>query len=228
MKKVVVLSLGGSLIIPDKVDANFLIKFKNTLRSLYRTHKFVVVCGGGSIARKYISLLKSQNKSTKELSLAGIRATRTNAQLLMQFFGKEANDTLPKDMKDVKDYLSKNDVVLCGALRFDPEATSDTTAAKLASFLKTEFINMTNVKGLYTDNPKTNPKAKFVPKISWKAFEKQALKLKHEAGQHFVLDQSAAILIRKNKIPTYIIDQDLKNLDKILKGKKFVGTIINN
>jgi len=53
MKKVIVLSLGGSLIIPEKSNFKFLDKFVKTLRKNYKTHKFVVVCGGGSIAKKY-------------------------------------------------------------------------------------------------------------------------------------------------------------------------------
>ena len=220
------ISLGGSLIVPEKVDFNFLKKFRENLRKNYRKYKFVVVCGGGSIARKYISILKHDNKSTREESLAGIRATRMNALLLMQLFGKEANDKIPMDMKQVKANLKKNNVVFCGALRFTKKATSDTTAAKLAHLFKSDFINMTNVKGLYSDNPKINPKAKFIPHESWKQFEARALKRKYHAGQHFVLDQDAAVIIRQHKIKTYIIGQDTRNITKILQGRKFVGTSI--
>jgi len=85
---------------------------------------------------------------------------------------------------------------------------------------------MTNIKGLYTANPKTHPKAKFIPNISWKKFEEIATKMKHKPGQHFVLDQKAAPIIRKEKIKTYIIGSDTKNIDKILQGKKFTGTLI--
>jgi len=85
---------------------------------------------------------------------------------------------------------------------------------------------MTNVKGLFSDNPKTNKKAKFIPSISWKNFESQALKLKYKPGQHFILDQAAATLIRRHKIPTYIIGPNLKSLDNLLKEKRFIGTSI--
>lgn len=226
MKKISVISLGGSLIIPDKINFKFLHKFKKTLRSFYKTHKFVVVCGGGIIARKYISVLKKEGKSKKSLSKAGIRATRMNAKFMMQLFGKEANDALPKNMKEIKDSLPRNNVIFCGALRYSKDSTSDTTAAKLAHYFEAHFINITNVKGLYTSNPKTNKKAKFIPHISWKDFEKKALKIKHSPGQHFILDQQAAILIKKYKIKTYIIGQDLRNLNKILSNKKFTGTLI--
>ncbi len=226
MEKVVVISLGGSLIVPEQIDFNFLDNFKKTIAKHYRTHKFVIVCGGGTVARKYISALEKEGKSKKELSLAGIRATRMNALFMMQFFGKEANKTLPTNMQEVKDHLPKNSVVLCGALRYADRSTSDGTAAHLANFLHTNFINMTNVKGLYTDNPKTNPKARFIPFISWKDFESKALKIKYKAGQNFVLDQEAAVLIRKHKIKTYILGQNLKELNNVLKGKKFTGTLI--
>ena len=226
MKKVFVISLGGSLIIPDKVDISFLKKFRKTLRQNYKSHEFVIVCGGGSVARKYIEAISRETNSKKAISEAGIRATRMNALLVMQIFGKEANDTLPKDMQDIKNNLEKNRVAICGALRYTPNSTSDSTSAKLAHFLKTEFINITNVSGLYTSNPKENKNAKLISNISWKNFKKIAHKIKFKAGQHFVLDQQASTIIQKHKIPTYIIGPNLNNLSNILKGKKFTGTFI--
>ena len=76
-------------------------KFKKLLEKNSRTTRFVIVTGGGSVARKYIQALKEEGKGEKELSRAGIRVTRLNALFLMQFFGKEANDSLPFDI--VKD-----------------------------------------------------------------------------------------------------------------------------
>ena len=229
MKKVIVVSLGGSLIIPEKMDPNFLDKFRKTLLKFLRNYKFVIVCGGGTIARDYISALKKEHESNLELSKAGIRTTRMNAEFMMQFFGKKhSNDSLPLNMKEIKNNLKKNNIVICGALRFSKKSTSDTTAARLANYLNSDFINITNVKGLYTANPKTNPKAKFIPKISWKDFESKAVKIKHQPGQHFVLDQQAAILIRKHKIKTYIIGKNLSNLNNFLKNKNFTGTTIKD
>ncbi len=225
--KTLVISLGGSLIIPNKVNYSFLNKFKSTLRKFYRTHKFVVVCGGGEIARKYISNLSKEHKSKYEVSQAGIRATRMNAMFMTQFFGKDANSRLPRDMKELKNELEKNKIIFCGALRYVPNSTSDCTAAKLAHFLKTNFINMTNTKGLYSSNPLTNKKAKFITYESWKNFEKRALKIPYHSGQHFVLDQNASTIIRKYKITTYIIGENLVNLENIFKGKKFTGTTIS-
>lgn len=226
MKKIMVISLGGSLIIPEKMNVDFLQKFRKILQKNYSKYKFIIICGGGTIARKYISVLKKAGKSRKELSLAGINATRTNAEFMVQLFGKEANSILPKSMREIKNNLSKNNVVICGALRYSPNSTSDTTASQIAKHFKSPFINMTNVPGLYSDNPKKNPRAKFISEISWRDFEKMALKIKYKPGQNFVLDQRAATLIRKQKISTFILGPDAKNLNNLLNGKKFIGTKI--
>lgn len=227
MKKVIVLSLGGSLIIPEKIDFKFLHEFKNTLQRYYSTHKFVIVCGGGIVARLYIDALKEEKLSEKDLSLAGIRATRMNASFLMQFFGEEANDYLPTDMKDIANCLKKNDVVICGALRFVPHSTSDGTAARIAHHFNSYFVNLTNVTGLYDSDPRKNKDAKFIAHESWKDFERRALAIKHKPGQHFVLDQEAAVLIEKSKIDTYIVGKDIDNFKRIIEGKPFKGTLIS-
>jgi len=227
MKKTIVISLGGSLIIPDKPNTKFLVQFVKTLRKHYSTHKFVVVCGGGSIARKYISALKAENKSKRELANAGIRATRMNAQFIMQMFTKkEVNDFLPLNMKQVKNALKKNNVVICGALRFSPNSTSDSTAAKLAHYLKTEFINLTNVAGLYDKDPKKYKDAKFIPLSTWEEFNAKVSKIKFSHGQNFILDQKASEIIKKHRIKTYLLGSDLKNFSNALAEKKFTGTII--
>ena len=224
--KTVVISLGGSVMIPDKINFSFLDKFKRLLEKNSRTAKFVIVTGGGSVARKYIQALKEEGKGEKELSRAGIRVTRLNALFLMQFFGKGTNSNLPLDMEHVKNDLRKNKIVICGALRYDDKETSDGTAAKLANYLKSDFVNITNVAGLFDKDPRKHRDAKFIPEISWKDFEKIADKMKFKAGQHFVLDQMAAKLIRKHKIRTVIVGPDISNLNNLFNGRKFKGTRI--
>jgi len=224
-KRVVVLSLGGSLIIPDKVDYKFLSEFKKVIKKNSKNYKFVVVCGGGGLARKYINAVKSEKYGNDLQSLAGINATRSNARFMSYFFGEDLSRGVSHSFKRVKSELKKKDVVFCGALEYKPDRTSDSTSADIAKRLKCEFINLTNVKGLYDKNPKLKG-AKFISKISWSDFLVMANKLRFKPGQHFVLDQKAAFLIKKNKIKTVIIGKDLRQLDNFLKGKKFIGTKI--
>jgi len=225
MKKVVVLSLGGSLIIPNKINLEYLKEFKKILLKNKKS-KFVIVCGGGSTARNYINALPEIKKQEYFQSLLGISCTRLNARFLTYFFGKDANQGIPKDMKQVKNLLRFNKFVFCGALRYAKNETSDGTAAKLANYFNTDFINLTNVNGLYNKNPKKYKKAEFIPEISHKDFYKMAKKIKFKPGQHFVLDQKAAKIIKKQKITTYILGSNLKNLNNLLNNKHFIGTRI--
>lgn len=225
-KKVIVISLGGSLIIPDDIDINFLRKFKKTLLKNTRKYKFVIVCGGGSVARKYISALRKSGMNEELQSFSGISATRMNARFMNYFFNKDPEYGIPHTTGVLKRYLKKRDVIFVGALEYKPKQTSDSTAAELARIFRTDFINLTNVRGLHDKNPKKYKNAKFIPKITWKDFDKMANQSKYQPGQHFVLDQTASKIILKDKIPTYIIGQDMKQLNNLLKGRKFKGTII--
>jgi len=226
-KKVMVLSLGGSLIVPDSVDVKFLNQFKKVIKKNTNKFKFVVVCGGGSIARKYIKALETQKANEKIRSLAGIGVTRMNARFLNYFFGQDPEKGIPHKLKEIKKQLRKKDVVFCGALQYKPKQTSDGTAAEIAQYFKTSFINLTNINGLYDKNPKGHKGAKFIPWIPWKDFYTMANSMKYKPGQHFVLDQSASKMILENKIPTYIIGKNVDNLNALLNGKKFKGTTID-
>jgi len=229
-KEVIVISLGGSLIIPDGININFLEKFKKTLIKNKRKYKFVVVCGGGKTARNYINGLPYLKSGKREFfqGLLGIASTRLNARFMTYIFGKQASRGIPHDMKEVKDLLRKNPVVFCGALRYAKNETSDGTAAKLAHFFNSEFINLTNVQGLYDKNPKKNKNAKFIPEISHKDFYKMVKKIEFKPGQHFVLDQNAAKIIKKYNITTFILGDDLKNLNAVLNNKHYIGTCISD
>jgi predicted uridylate kinase len=171
--------------------------------------------------------LRKLGSSKKKQALTGIAITRLNAGLLARFFGAKANEIVPKNMTRVENLLEKNQVVFCGGLRYKKKSTSDGTAAKLAAKLKTPFINITNVRGLYSADPRKVRGAKFISKISWKKFYDIANKIKFKAGQHFVLDQKAAKIIMKHRVVTYIVGS-LGAVDNILEGKKFIGTVINN
>jgi len=227
-KRVIVLSLGGSLIIPDNIDINFLKQFIKIIKKNTNKNKFIIICGGGKIARKYISALKSIGINEKLQSFSGISATRMNARFMSYFFNQNPEKGIPVKMEEIKKYMQKQDIVFCGALEYHPHQTSDSTAAQVAHNFKTIFINLTDIKGLYSKNPKKYKNAKFIPKISWKDFHKRANKVKFSPGQHFVLDQKASTLILKNKIPTYILGKNLNELDNFLNKRKFMGTRIEN
>jgi|SRR3989344_5404404 len=223
MKKVVI-SLGGSVMLPPgKVDTAFLKKFKEHILPFTKTHIIILVTGGGNIARIYIEALR--DKPTALQSMMGISITRLNAKFLYNFFNLPF-PKLPHTLKDVENLTKKHALVICGALRYEPNQTSDGTAAEIARYLKADcFINLTNVDGLYTKDPRLKG-AKLIPEMSTQDFYNLAKKMTFHAGQHFVLDTNAAKIINDKKIPTYIVGPDLDQLANILKGKKFKGTLL--
>lgn len=225
-KRVVVISLGGSLIIPDNINLNFLKNFKKVILKNTNKYKFIIVTGGGSIARKYIMALKNAGISEKLQSLSGISATRMNARFMAYLFNNDPKEGVPHTISTLEKYLKNKTIVFCGALDYKPNQTSDATSAEIADHFNTVFINLTDVSGLHDKNPKEHKNAKFIPEISFKDFNKMVPK-KYSPGQHFILDQTASKIIMKNKITTYIIGKDLKQLNNLLNNRKFKGTTIH-
>lgn len=224
-KEVVIISLGGSQIIPGKVNYGYLKRFKKVLFKLREKYKFVIVCGGGYLAREYISAIVREKGSLDFQSFAGINATRANARFLSYFFGEDPSYGIPKKMKTLKKYLKKREVVFCGALEYKPNQTSDSTSAFIAKEFNSVFINLSDVLGLYDKNPLKYKSAKFIPKISWTNFDRMAQKIKFKPGQHFILDQTASKIIKENKISTYLL-KDPKEISKVLTGKNYKGSLI--
>ncbi|MFH1972521.1 MAG: UMP kinase [archaeon] len=222
MKKVVI-SVGGSAINPKTVNVAFLNKLKKVILSYAKRNKVIIVCGGGFIARDYINALKDKNEYVRDL--IGLQATIMNAKLLASFI-ENCNQEIPMRLEEVKDLLKSFNIVIASG--FSPGSTSDGSAAIIADYLDVDtFINYTNVKGLYTKNPKLKG-AKFVPKISHENFyDNYISKFKEKPGQHFILDSVAARVCMNADIDVYILT-GIKNLENALKGNKFIGTIVSS
>lgn len=221
--QVEVLSLGGSILVQDAINLSFLKQFRALLHS-FSDRKFVVVVGGGKVARTYIQGLAHTSMHVQ--GLVGIQVTRLNAWLLSQYFGYDSAHRIPHTMQEVKHLLKKNRIVFCGGLRFQEEQTSDGTAASLAHLFRTRFINITNVSGLYTRNPQVYKDARLISHISSADFSAKVKQLKYHPGQHFVLDHHAAEIIQRHRIPTYIVGPKISNLRNLLRGNAFMGTTI--
>ena len=87
-----VLSVGGSIVVPEFPDTDFLKKFSTLIRnwlSKDEERKLILVVGGGGPARIYQNAYKEIIDSTTDNGIAdwiGIMATRLNAQLLKSIF----------------------------------------------------------------------------------------------------------------------------------------------
>src|SRR5271169_3182124 len=105
MKEVKVISLGGSLIVPEKIDIPFLKEFKRIINKNKSKYKFIIVCGGGTVARKYISALEDLGLNEKFQDFSGISATRMNARFISYIFGFDPEKGIPHKLKDVENII---------------------------------------------------------------------------------------------------------------------------
>lgn len=226
-----IFSLGGSIIVPKNVDLLFLKKFKKFLLKISKKRKVVIVTGGGRTARNYIMALEKAGSSVRERNIIGIECTRLNALLLTTFLAKIANPSIPVTTKEFLSFYKKFRIIVTGGGLEESHlgTTSDGTTAFITEKLKVkEFINLTNVNGVYNKDPKTHKDARLIKKLSYKEFEKLMDKIKEKPGQHFILDSYALKIIKKNKIRVAILNgRNLKNLNNYLNGKKFIGSVID-
>ena len=224
MPKTIVLSLGGSLIAPDDVDIIFLKNFKNIIEHYAKKgFKFIIVCGGGKLARNLQQAASKIPKVTnKDLDWLGIYATRANASLVKGVFKNNVQDRIIINPNE-KISFKKNIIVAAG---WKPGWSTDYDAVLLAKNLRIkEIINMSNVDYVYDKDPKKFRDAKKIEKISWNEFSKLTNQ-KWKAGMNAPFDPVAAKEAKKSGIKVNIIGNDLKNLENLLNGKKFKGTII--
>ena len=116
--------------------------------------------------------------------------------------------------------MEKGRVVIFAAGTGNPFFTTDTAAALRASEINAEAMLMAKngVDGVYTDDPKINPEAKKLDKITYDDIIINGLK---------VMDTSACALCKQNNIPIIVFDFDAPNgIVDILKGKE-IGTYIS-
>jgi len=224
MARIIVLSLGGSLIAPDKIDTIFLKNFKKTIEKyIKKGFKFVIYCGGGRLARNLQHAASQITKlNNEDLDWLGIHATRLNALLLRYIFGHNAQDPIIADPNE-KINFKKDILIAAGWL---PGWSTDYDAVLLAKNLGIkDVINLSNVDYIYDRDPKRHKGAKKIEKISWKNYTK-LIGNKWKAGMNVPFDPVASKEAQKSGIKVCIISKDLKNFKNLLDEKKFRGTII--
>jgi uridylate kinase len=221
-----VISLGGSLIVPDNIDVEFLKSFRKIiLKHITFGNRFILISGGGRTARKYMDAAnKIRNLHPEDLDWLGIHSTRLNAHLIRTIFRDVAHTPVIKNPTS-KIKFEKQILVAAG---WKPGCSTDFDAVLLAKNLGVKtLINLSNVEYVYDKDPRKFEDAKKIEKLSWKAFRK-IVGSKWDPGLNMPFDPIASKEAEKLDLKVVIANgKDLKNLEKILSGKKFKGTIIN-
>ncbi|MFH1722710.1 MAG: UMP kinase [Candidatus Altiarchaeota archaeon] len=224
----VVISLGGSIMVPEEIDPSFIGDFAKLCRELCTKHQLAVVTGGGRTARKYITQAREFGASEIFCDLMGIEATRLNARLLAAAIGAKANLEPPTSYMGAVKALDFGKVVVMGGT--DPGHSTDGVAAFLSEYIKADLlIKATAVDGVYDKDPKKHKDAKRFDKLSVKELINLVKSYSVGAGHYELIDLLAAKVIQRSNIKTVFVDgRDLKNMKNVFEGKKFTGTIITD
>jgi len=225
MAKIYVISLGGSLVVPNEINIKFLSLFKNIIeKKIKENKKFIIIVGGGKTARNYQKAAKALTKASNEdLDWLGIHATRINAHLLLTIFRKYAHFRIIKNPKEKINFKEK----ILIAAGWKPGFSTDYDAVLLAKTYNSDtIINLTNVDYVYDKDPNKFKDAKPFKEISWKDYLK-LIEQKWIPGMSAPFDPIASKLAQKFKFKVVILNgKKIKNLKNYLENKKFTGTII--
>jgi len=222
MKKAIVIKFSGKVFGVENIKilkdyARFLVK-------LSKTHQPIVVAGGGKIARHFISHARSSGADESSLDELGIEISRLNAKLLIYALKNKAYSHPPTSLKEAKNAVDSGLIVVAGGLH--PGQSTNGTAALIAEKVNAEqFLNATDVKGIYDSDPNKNKKAKLFKTIELKKLRGMLVKEDSVAGGYDLMDIVALKIIERSKIKTRVIQSDIKTLEKAVKGLA-VGTEI--
>ncbi|MCL2443272.1 MAG: UMP kinase [Treponema sp.] len=226
---VTVISLGGSIVAPNNVDVDFVKKFYELIRSFIEAdinRRFIFVVGGGGPARQYQNAyreISAGRVKDEEADWVGIMATRLNAQLIKAVMGEWCNQEVVTNPLEV-DPLTGHVLVAAG---WKPGFSTDYDAVLLAERFGADMvINLSNIEKVYTADPKIDPNARPIDKISWADFR---LMVGDEwvPGKNVPFDPIASRHAQKIGLKVICAaGKDLKNLKNILNGENFTGTTI--
>jgi uridylate kinase len=226
-KKILILSLGGSLIIPqDKIAINFLKKFRVLiLKFLKNGYQIVIVTGGGGINRHYNQQVqKIRPIKNQDLDWLGIACSKLNAEFLRLIFSSIA---YKKVIANSKTKLRGNWKLII-ASGWQPGCSTDKQAVLWAQKLKANLVvNLTDIDYVYDKDPDKYKNAQPIKKINWSDFLKIIGK-KWSPRTSAPFGPPASKLAQQLGIKVAIVNgKNMKNISACLKGKDFQGTLIS-
>jgi uridylate kinase len=224
----IVLSLGGSLIVPDEIDIEFLRTFRALLRQeVRRGFRFVIFTGGGKVCRRYQEAARTLGKPTNDaLDWIGIRSTHLNGELVRAMFADlMTTDLLTSPYGRLPNAAS---VMIGVGGGYRPGESSDGPAVTVAKRLGASLvINLTNIPYVYDRDPRKVPDAKELSDLTWSAYL-TLIDQTRTPGMNAPFDPVASRRARRAGISVAICDgRDLKNVRKIIHHQSFRGTLIH-
>jgi uridylate kinase len=227
-REYVVVSVGGSLIVPDGIDTAFLSTFRELiLKKVSEGLSFFIIAGGGRLSRNYqeaAKIIRDGDFSQEDSDWLGIHATRLNAHLLRTVFIEEAQARI---VKNPTRRVSGKDSIIIGA-GWKPGNSTDYCAVMAAKKLGAKkLVNLSNIDYVYTADPKKDPSATKIETIRWDAF-RNLIPKEWDPGLSSPFDPVAAKEAESLKIEVAIMNGgNLGEFEKYLNNQPFAGTIIS-
>ena len=213
---------------PDQVDVKFLASFKREILNFVKAGNHVIlICGGGSVCRKYQAAVKAVNPKVANIDLdwLGIGITKINALAVQNMFGNLAEKKLLYNPTEKIRTIKK---IIVGS-GWKPGCSSDKDAVLAAKTHNCKtVINLSNIEYVHDKDPHKFKSAKPLPKLTWPEFRK-IIGYKWRPGANVPFDPVAAGLAQKLGLRLIIMKgSDLKNFQRFLAGKKFKGTVVES
>lgn len=226
MMKKMVLSLGGSVLLRDDDNSEFIRNIADILISNSENSRMIIVCGGGKTARRYIETARSTGSDEASLDWIGIYATRLNAFLMLSALGDEPYPKPFTSMEEAIAFSASHRIVVGGGTH--PGHTTDAVAALIAERWGADiFLNLTATDGVYTSDPNLDPDAKRIERMTPAELVRLTSKISRSAGSHSPMDPLASVIVRRASIETLVMDgRDLQSVSSAMSGEDFTGTRI--
>ncbi len=218
-------SVGGSLIVPDQIDVTFLKQFKELiLDKVHKRFSFTIIAGGGSTARRYQDAANQVTPlSPEDTDWIGIHSTRLNAQLLRNIFVGYAHvEVIRNPMIEID---AEEPIVIAAGWR--PGRSTDYVATLMAKQQGAKkLVNLSNIDYVFDHDPQTHPEAKPIKEISWADF-RALMPPTWDPGLSSPFDPVAAKEAEAIGLEVAIINgTKLDEFAHYLEGEPFVGTVI--
>jgi uridylate kinase len=232
MANVQVLSLGGSIIAPDKVDVAFLRSFrKAVLEHLEQDadRRLILVCGGGGPAREYQGAYRAvlsesgRDQTAEAQDWIGIAATRLNAELVRFLFQPHCPQPVVTDPTAVTVFTGR--VLVAGGWK--PGFSTDYDAVLLARrFQADTLVNLSNIARIYSADPKVDPAARPLDRLRWAELAAM-VGTTWVPGKNVPFDPVATAEAARIGLRVVVAaGRNIENFRKILAGQHFEGTVV--
>ena len=220
-----IISVGGSLIVPEEIDTGYLTSFKQFIvERVEEGERFILIAGGGKVARKYQQAAADVSEiDDEEKDWLGVHSTRLNAHLLRTIFKQYAH---PRIFTNLDEHIDFSESLLIGA-GWKPGWSTDYIAVRLAErYDGQSIINLSNIEYVYAEDPRINPQATKYERISWSDF-REIVGTTWHPGMSAPFDPIASQEASRLALTVAILNgRNFDNLNQYFEGKPFQGTLI--